>query len=98
MNAWLRVSLAVVLAALLAVPGAAQAPARPPAVATPPRPATPPPDPNTPRPVQIQGVGRQAFERLGQIFGVKVRVDEQVSQRPIELRMDQADFITALRV
>ncbi|HSC78044.1 MAG TPA: hypothetical protein VLB32_05720, partial [Candidatus Acidoferrales bacterium] len=34
---------------------------------------------------------------MGQLFGVKVVVDEQVSQRAIDLRMDQADFITALR-
>ncbi len=98
MHPWLRVSLAVVLAALLAASGAAQtAPARPPATATQ-RPAAPPPDPNAPRPVQLQGSAKQVFERLGQLYGVRLRVDEQVSQRPIDLRMDGADFITALRV
>ncbi len=98
MHPWLRVSLAGVLAALLATPGAAQtAPPRPPAAAAQ-RPAAPPPDPNTPRPVQLQGPAKQVFERLGQLYGVRLRVDEQVSQRPIDLRMDGADFITALRV
>jgi len=98
MHPWLRVSLAVVLAALLAAPGAAQtAPARSPAAAAQ-RPAAPPLDPNTPRPVQLQGPAKQVFERLGQLYGVRLRVDEQVSQRPIDLRMDGADFITALRV
>ncbi len=98
MRTALRASLSVLLAALLAVPGFAQTtPARAPA--TPPQAAatTPPLPPTAPRRVQLQGPAKQVFERLGQLFGVKLVVDEQVSQRPIDLRMDQADFITALR-
>ncbi len=90
--------MSALLTILLAVPGFAQAPARPPA--PPPQPAAtaPPLPPSAPRRVQLQGPAKQVIERLGPLFGVKVRVDEAVQQRPIDLRMDHADFITALRV
>ena len=99
MRTLLRVSLAALLAALPAMPGAAQsAAARPQAAAAPPPAASEPPSPSTPRQVQLQGPARQVFERLGQLYGVRLRIDEQVAQRPIDIRMDGADFITALRV
>ncbi len=100
MRAAYRASLSALLAALLAVPGFVQTtPAARPAATPPQAAATAPPlPPSTPRPVQLQGPAKQVFERLGQLFGVKLVVDEQVAQRPIDLRMDQADFITALRV
>jgi len=99
MSTVLRAFFSAWLTALLAVAGAAQtAPARPPATAPPAVATAEPLSPSTPRPVQLQGPAKQVFERLGQFYGVKLRVDEAVSQRPIDLRMDGADFITALRV
>ncbi|HXE75957.1 MAG TPA: type II and III secretion system protein [Candidatus Xenobia bacterium] len=94
-----RLLAAFLAGAILAPSGVAQtAPARPPAATAPGATPAQPPSPFTPRPVQLQGPAKQVFERLGELYGVRLRVDDQVSQRPIDLRMDKANFVTALRV
>lgn len=85
----LTCALVASLAVALASPGAAQAPA---AAA----PASP--QPSAGRQVRLQGPARVVFEQLGQLYGVKVRVDDTLPHRPFELRLDGADFFTALRI
>ena len=46
----------------------------------------------------MQGPARVVFEQLGQLYGVRLRVDDAVPHRPFELRLDGADFFTALRI
>ena len=84
-------ALVALLAFVSTAPLAAQAPA----------PAAPSPaqeQPQTGRQVRLQGPARVVFEQLGQLYGVKVRVDDALPHRPFELRMDGADFFTALRI
>jgi len=84
-------ALVALLAAALSAPLLAQAPA--------PAPAAPAPEqPSVGRQVRLQGPARVVFEQLGQLYGVRVRVDDALPHRPFELRMDGADFFTALRV
>lgn len=84
-------ALVALLAAALALPAAAQAP--PPAA--PARSAQQPPGGQQ---VRLQGAARVVLEQLGRQYGVKVRVDESVPHRTFELRLDGADFYTALRI
>jgi len=89
----MRTAFLCALASLLVAPAMAQAPA--------PAPATPEPvqvQPAAGRQVRLQGPARVVFEQLGQLYGVRVRVDDALPHRPFELRMDGADFFTALRV
>ncbi len=85
--------LMVLLVLAVAGPLAAQAPR--PAAATP---AQVQAQPQTGRQVRLQGPARVVFEQLGQLYGVRVRVDDALPHRPFELRLDGADFFTALRV
>jgi general secretion pathway protein D len=85
----------LVLAAAVRLAAQAPSPARPaPAQTQAPAPAPP----QTGRQVRLQGPARAVFEQLGQVYGVKVRVDDALPHRTFELRMDGADFITALRL
>lgn len=89
MRSWLIRGSVALLAAALSAPLLAQAPvpAAPAAAQS-----------QTGRQVRLQGPARVVFEQLGQLYGVKVRVDDALPHRPFELRMDGADFFTALRV
>jgi general secretion pathway protein D len=82
-------ALTALLALAIAAPLVAQTAA--------PAPATPA-QPHTGPQVRLQGPARVVFEQLGQLYGVKVRVDDALPHRPFELRLDGADFFTALRV
>ncbi len=86
----MRSATLCLLAAIVAAPAWAQAPA-----------AAAPAGPSQPaagRQVRLQGPARVVFEQLGQLYGVKVRVDDALPHRPFELRLDGADFFTALRI
>ncbi|MGH9788616.1 MAG: type II secretion system protein GspD [Candidatus Acidiferrales bacterium] len=82
----MRITVLCLVAVLLAAPVWAQAPA----------PATP--EQAAGRQVRLQGPARVVFEQLGQLYGVRVRVDDALPHRPFELRLDGADFFTALRI
>ena len=50
------------------------------------------------RAVRLQGDARTVFAQLGELFSVRVVVDEELPPRPVRLRLAEADFTTALRL
>lgn len=54
--------------------------------------ATPPAD------VRLEGPAPAVFEQLGKLYGVRVRVADDLPARPLRLELRQVDFPTALRV
>ncbi|MBI2955737.1 MAG: hypothetical protein HYY26_00355 [Acidobacteria bacterium] len=55
--------------------------------------------PATPvRAVRLQGIPSVVFPRLGQLYGVRLRVEPGLPPRSLQLRLDDVDFATALRL
>lgn len=48
--------------------------------------------------VQLAGPAPQVFERLGTLFGVRVKVDPDLPARSLDLRLRNTDFAAALQV
>lgn len=48
--------------------------------------------------VQLAGPAPQVFQRLGNLFGVRVKVDPDLPARSLDLRLRNVDFASALQV
>ncbi len=48
--------------------------------------------------VNLRGDTRTVYEQLGQLFGIKVTFDPDLTARPVHLRAENVDFPTALKV
>jgi type II secretory pathway component GspD/PulD (secretin) len=48
--------------------------------------------------INLRGDIRSVYEQLGQLFGIKITFDPDLPDRPAQLRADDVDFDTALKV
>ena len=48
--------------------------------------------------LNLRGDSKTVYEQLGQLFGVKVVFDPDLTARPVRLRLENVDFDTALKV
>jgi Flp pilus assembly secretin CpaC len=48
--------------------------------------------------VNLRGDTRTVYEQLGQLFGIKITFDPDLTARPVHLRAENVDFPTALKV
>ena len=48
--------------------------------------------------INLRGDTKTVYEELGQLFGIKIAVDPDLTPRPVRLRAENVDFPTALRV
>ncbi len=79
-----RTVLSLLLLALGAVPLATNAAAQLP--------------PSEPRPVRLEGPAPAVFEELGNLYGIELQVDPDLPRQPLELRLEETDFASALRI
>ena len=48
--------------------------------------------------INLRGDSKAVYEQLGQIFGIKVTFDPDLSPKPVHLRLEDVDFSTALKI
>jgi tetratricopeptide (TPR) repeat protein len=48
--------------------------------------------------LNLRGDTRSVYEQVGQLFGIKITFDPDLSARPVRLRADDVDFTTALKI
>jgi tetratricopeptide (TPR) repeat protein len=48
--------------------------------------------------INLRGDTKTVYEQLGQLFGIKIALDPDLTSRPVLLRLENVDFATALKV